>query len=456
MADAKQGKTPEDYYNGQSQSRVVLAKPRLGGFGTSSFASSSSKSCNPFGSVLRPPQLKPGNNPFLKVSEPEGGNAEKKNETVTSVDTRLNETKDEEAPKFVPLGSSSVAPRTTTSVPTPAQPTTSTSSSGFVFGQNLSERVVIKENVNNGEASIDHSSSNGSSELLFTSAVASAVKENVQVQDEAAAEGGEGLAAAAAEYERSHARPPPPTSYCTMTGEEDEINVLQISCRLFAWESGSWRERGRGVLRLNDGAAGGAAGGAASGAAGGAGGARLVARVAGSLRVVLNTKLWPDMVVERAGNKSLRITAADAQQQVKLFLIMGAPADISQLHRALMARISLSKRSSISPKEDENSQRSAERLEAASDEIDYLEKSVDDLNQEGEGSNFDEEQLTEDAPTNRQSDIRKNRIQCSDDKTDDEKSNMSEDMSEDKEAKALKRKEPVDDETSSKRQCQEC
>lgn len=45
------GKSPiEDFYNGTSQSRVVLAKPRLGGFGSSSFASSSNKgSCNPFG-----------------------------------------------------------------------------------------------------------------------------------------------------------------------------------------------------------------------------------------------------------------------------------------------------------------------------------------------------------------------------------------------------------------------
>lgn len=86
--------------------------------------------------------------------------------------------------------------------------------------------------------------------------------------------------------------------------------VWQISCRLFAWEAGSWRERGRGVLRLNDAEAGREAG------------ARLVARVSGSLRVVLNTKLWPDMVVERAGTKSLRITAADASHQVKLFLIM--------------------------------------------------------------------------------------------------------------------------------------
>lgn len=81
---------------------------------------------------------------------------------------------------------------------------------------------------------------------------------------------------------------------------------MQISCRLFAWESGSWRERGRGVLRLNE----------------CGGGARLVARVAGSLRVVLNTKLWPDMVADRAGTKSLRITAADAHNTVKLFLIM--------------------------------------------------------------------------------------------------------------------------------------
>lgn len=44
------GKSPiEDFYNGSSQSRVVLAKPRLGGFGSSSFASSSNKGCNPFG-----------------------------------------------------------------------------------------------------------------------------------------------------------------------------------------------------------------------------------------------------------------------------------------------------------------------------------------------------------------------------------------------------------------------
>lgn len=48
------------------------------------------------------------------------------------------------------------------------------------------------------------------------------------VQEEVGEKSGDGLAAAAAEYERSHARPPPPTTNCTMTGEEDEINILQV------------------------------------------------------------------------------------------------------------------------------------------------------------------------------------------------------------------------------------
>ena len=133
------------------------------------------------GSVLRPPQLKPGNNPFLKVSEADDAKLEKDKDTE-GVEDRLKESKEQEAPKFVPLGSGSAAPRSNTSVPAPVQPATSASSSGFVFGQNLSERVVIKENVNNGEATVDHSSSNGASELLFTSAAAS-VKENNQVSN---------------------------------------------------------------------------------------------------------------------------------------------------------------------------------------------------------------------------------------------------------------------------------
>ncbi|XP_037874773.2 ran-binding protein 3 [Bombyx mori] len=406
MEDAKQEKTPGDMCNGTSQTRMVLAKPRLGGFGSPSFSSTSNKTNNPFGSVLRPPQLKATTNPFLKPNPIEESGKEKDKEAS---ENRLNESKENiEVPQFVPLGGANVASRNVNAVPA----TNSPAAPSFVFGQNLSERVVIKENGNNGEASAtEHSSSNGTTELLFTNAAAS-VKENNQESESSRAETSnrDALVAAAAEYERSHARPLPPTTNCTITGEEDETNVLQISCRLFAWEAGSWRERGRGVLRLNE------CGGGGAGAAGG-GGARLVVRVAGSLRVVLNTKLWPDMLADQAGPKSLRITALDAQQQIKLFLIMGSPADIVQLTRAIKARVQTSKkpaggaRGHIAP-----SQSAAARLDADADDC------------------GDRLAAAPGAP--------------------EYQSNVD-GMRDDNETKPLKRKEPVDDETSPKRQCPE-
>lgn len=45
-------------------------------------------------------------------------------------------------------------------------------------------------------------------------------------------------------------------------------------------------------------------------------------RTQGSLRVVLNTKIWPGMTIERASVKSVRITAMDTDETIKIFLIM--------------------------------------------------------------------------------------------------------------------------------------
>ena len=47
-----------------------------------------------------------------------------------------------------------------------------------------------------------------------------------------------------------------------------------------------------------------------------------VMRTQGSLRVVLNTKVWPAMTIERASPKSIRISAVDPDEGVKIFLIM--------------------------------------------------------------------------------------------------------------------------------------
>jgi len=58
-----------------------------------------------------------------------------------------------------------------------------------------------------------------------------------------------------------------------------------MNCKLFAFDKvgGTWVERGRGTLRLNDKDCGPGGGGVQS---------RVVIRTTGSLRVVLNTKVY--------------------------------------------------------------------------------------------------------------------------------------------------------------------
>lgn len=129
--------------------------------------------------------MKASSNPFYKHVEicDDLETEKKKTESTETVTIdRLQDKKEVDPPKFVPLASGGATSRVSNSVPTPAQPTTSTSSSGFVFGQNLSERVVMVESVNNGETSSpNHNTSNGTTDLLFTNAAAS-VKENTQVR----------------------------------------------------------------------------------------------------------------------------------------------------------------------------------------------------------------------------------------------------------------------------------
>ena len=73
----------------------------------------------------------------------------------------------------------------------------------------------------------------------------------------------------------------------------------------------TWRERGRGDLRLND----------VPHSEEGVFQSRLVMRAIGSLRVLLNTHLWAQMKCERASPKNIRITAQD-DGRIGVFLIV--------------------------------------------------------------------------------------------------------------------------------------
>ncbi|CAI8026227.1 Ran-binding protein 3 [Geodia barretti] len=114
-----------------------------------------------------------------------------------------------------------------------------------------------------------------------------------------------------------------------VTGEEGEMKIVQINARLYAFDAAthSWKERGRGDIRLND-----------SCQSEGLFQSRLVMRASGSYRVLFNTHLWAEMKCERANQKSIRITAQD-RDDIAVFLITGNNKDIQQLFSAVDHRI---------------------------------------------------------------------------------------------------------------------
>nr|XP_004999414.1 ran-binding protein 3 isoform X2 [Cavia porcellus] len=192
------------------------------------------------------------------------------------------------------------------------------SSNKFVFGQNMSERVLSPPKLN--EVSSDANRESAAAESGSESSSQEATPEK------------ESLAESAAAYTKATARKCLLEKVEVVTGEEAESNVLQIQCKLFVFDktSQSWVERGRGLLRLNDMAS----------ADDGTLQSRLVMRTQGSLRLILNTKLWAQMQIDKASEKSIRITAMDTEDQgVKVFLISASSKDTGQLYAALHHRI---------------------------------------------------------------------------------------------------------------------
>jgi len=182
----------------------------------------------------------------------------------------------------------------------------SSGSSGFVFGESMTTRPVAAE-------------ANGSSESAH--------------KDDSDSDSGnkKTLAESAREYQAKHENKTDLKEVERITGEEEESNVLQFNAKLFLFEAASqnWIEKGRGNIRLND----------ISNEDSTNFQSRLVMRTQGSLRVVLNTKIWPGMTVERASGKSVRVTAMDTDETIKVFLITTNAKDSENILRAIDWRI---------------------------------------------------------------------------------------------------------------------
>uniref|UniRef100_UPI0037E785B5 ran-binding protein 3b isoform X5 n=1 Tax=Semicossyphus pulcher TaxID=241346 RepID=UPI0037E785B5 len=200
-------------------------------------------------------------------------------------------------------------------------PNSTDSGAKFVFGQNMSERVLSPPK---GESSNE--------ENKEVTAAPASEPSSQETTPEKVNSVSESLEESAAAYTKATAKKCILEKVDVKTGEESESNVLQMQCKLYVFEktAQSWIERGRGLLRLNDMAS----------TEDGTLQSRLVMRTQGSLRLILNTKLWPQMQVDKASEKSVRITAMDTEDQgVKVFLISGSSKDVGQLAAALHHRI---------------------------------------------------------------------------------------------------------------------
>jgi len=226
-----------------------------------------------------------------------------------------------------------------------SKPAEKTDSSQFVFGQNLNERVenVSEEagKVKNGDTEEaektekeeedgpkveSQSEEKPKTDLLFTNSVSPSTKND----EEGSKSTSKTLHEAAAEYTESHSNKRKYEVVDVVTGEEEESNVLQANVKLYIFESEkkNWVERGRGSLRLNDDPS----------STPGHLRSRLVMRTVGTLRIVLNTKLFPNMKCEKANEKNVRISALE-ENEIKVFLISASPKDAEKIYKALEYRI---------------------------------------------------------------------------------------------------------------------
>ncbi|XP_031413092.1 ran-binding protein 3-like [Meleagris gallopavo] len=167
------------------------------------------------------------------------------------------------------------------------------------------------------------------------------------------------------------------------------VFLFQINCKLFLFNklSLTWIEKGRGSLRPND----------TSSNKCGMLQSRLIMRNQGSLRLILNTRLWGQMVLKRANSKSLCFTATDQEDHsVQVFLIQARSKDAGYLyaaiHHRLVALRSCAEQESDANQIDTESETAFQLLNYDSDEDD---EKITQVSSSGSGEKKEEEEEEE-------------------------------------------------------------
>ncbi|EFO20575.2 RanBP1 domain-containing protein [Loa loa] len=219
----------------------------------------------------------------------------------------------------------------------------------FVFGSKLSEKVIISKEDKMGEQT---SACNSASELIVANSETrgDVPKSVTEVFEEIKQKGAsssfignhkskesvaelEAISASSSSITNDDNSIIPseidesvPPKLDVVTGEEGEINIYRAVCKLHSFDSSakSWVERGMSCLRINE-----------------RGEEppytyRIVGRVMGNQRVVLNSQIFPDMIVEKLSMRRVKFSATAPDSEVPaLFLATASEFVAAQLYGTL-------------------------------------------------------------------------------------------------------------------------
>nr|XP_002742459.2 PREDICTED: ran-binding protein 3-like [Saccoglossus kowalevskii] len=200
---------------------------------------------------------------FMKLAEPEASNTWAGTQIVpgkiTSTEKLFTTNKESTSKENYWTQCNSIQAKSLDDVKEEAAPKVN-SSSGFVFGRMMNERVCTpkKRKIDGEEEESNRSKTSPSSTKILSKLAKS---DNEESQDESSetkdidSPPAKSLVESAIAYEEAkESNRLKLDEVPVVTGEESEENVIQAQCKLFLFEpdSYSWLEKGRGTLRIND------------------------------------------------------------------------------------------------------------------------------------------------------------------------------------------------------------
>uniref|UniRef100_A0A5S6PZ00 RanBD1 domain-containing protein n=1 Tax=Trichuris muris TaxID=70415 RepID=A0A5S6PZ00_TRIMR len=207
------------------------------------------------------------------------------------------------------------------------------SSRAFIFGQQIKDRVKMGKNCEKLESTCESGELPGFRDLVAETANGTDTQRGPTDWTQVTAKS-------------DTSKRPEDNDYTVITGEEDEKNLVQITCKLYVFDrkSSTWSEKGYSTLRINEKMDGEEKT------------TRIVIRLQGVPRLIINSRLFPQMIIRPIGSKKLQFPATNAEPPHEMLtcLIMGKPSDIEEVFHVLQNALDYLKNLNTPAGEEEN------------------------------------------------------------------------------------------------------